>query len=367
MRDHDGKRTLHRIDDLVAEGLILGADQPALEAVAQTYAVAVTPDMADLIATDDLADPIAAQFIPTAQELDLRPDERADPIGDKAHSPVPGLVHRYPDRVLLKAASTCPVYCRFCFRREMVGPDKGDALTSADIDRAIAYIAARPEIWEVILTGGDPLVLSARRINDLSVRLAAIPHVQVLRWHSRVPVVAPALLTPERIAALAGPCDAETAQVYVAVHANHAREFTLEARAVCRRLARAGITLVSQSVLLRGVNDSVAALSELMRKFVATGIKPYYLHQLDRAPGTSHFRVPLSEAKALVSALRGHLSGLCQPTFVIDIPGGHGKIVAGDSDVGPVEDHDDDRNSDTPGPQHVMLRDRHGRQHRYEG
>jgi lysine 2,3-aminomutase len=366
-RRPESRRPLTTLDALDRAGLLrvppTSEAAQALSQVATDYAIAVTQEVADLIDRDDPADPIAAQFIPSSAEAMRAPFERDDPIGDAVHSPVPGIVHRYPDRVLLKAASTCPVYCRFCFRREMVGPAKGDALTKRDLDAAIAYIERSPAIWEVIVTGGDPLILSADRIAELGRRLAAIPHVQVIRWHTRVPVVSPDTVTADVATALATPLEDGAAQVYVAVHTNHARELTANARAACRRLASNGISLVSQTVLLRGVNDTRDALADLFRACVATGIKPYYLHQLDPAPGTAHFRVPLAEAQALVQSLRGHISGLCQPTFVVDIPGGAGKAVAGISDI--VHDPDGTASArDGNAPVHV--RDRHGRLHRYE-
>ncbi|HRK24568.1 MAG TPA: lysine-2,3-aminomutase-like protein [Beijerinckiaceae bacterium] len=316
------KRPLTRIDDLIGAGLVDETRRAALETVAARYAVALTPEMADLIERGDADDPIARQFIPRADELETAPEESADPIGDAAHSPLPGLVHRYPDRVLLKLTHICPVYCRFCFRREMVGPAGDSTMTAAEIDAALAYIAAQPTIFEVIVTGGDPLILSSRRIAEITKRIAAISHVRVLRWHSRVPVVRPGAITQALVRALRH----TRLAVYVAVHANHAREFTPAAEAALARLADGGVALLSQSVLLRGVNDNVAALSALMRAFVRNRVRPYYLHHGDLAPGTAHFRVPLDEGLALVAALRGELSGLCQPSYVIDLPGGFGKV-----------------------------------------
>jgi lysine 2,3-aminomutase len=319
-------KPMRTLNDLAERGLISAAQVPALRSVTARYAVGVTPDMAALIDADDIADPIARQFIPRAEELITTPAERADPIGDEAHSPVEGIVHRYPDRVLLKIVHACPVYCRFCFRREMVGPG-GASLSGAKLDAALAYIAANPAIFEVIITGGDPLILTTRRAAELTRRLGDIPHVQVIRWHSRVPVVDPMRITPAFARALAHPNKA----VYVAIHANHPREFTLAARGAIRRLADNGIALLSQSVLLKGVNDNADTLAELMRSFVANRIKPYYLHHPDLAPGTSHFRLSIAEGQALVASLRGKLSGLCQPTYVLDIPDGAGKSPIGPS------------------------------------
>jgi lysine 2,3-aminomutase len=318
-------KTLRDATALARSGLVEEAAVPALNAVAARYVVAVTPTIAELIAAGDVADPIARQFLPSPRELDMRSEERADPIGDRPHAPVEGIVHRYPDRVLLKLVHVCPVYCRFCFRREMVGPGKAKALSPAALDAALAYIRAKPNIWEVVVTGGDPFAASARRIGALMGALDAIVHVRIVRFHTRVPIVDPARVTPAFVAALRSSGKA----VFVALHANHAREFSSPARAAITRLADAGIPLLGQSVLLRGVNDSVEALAALMRGFVALRVKPYYLHHPDLAPGTSHFRVPIAEGQALMRALRGRLSGLCQPQYVLDIPGGFGKSPIG--------------------------------------
>jgi lysine 2,3-aminomutase len=308
---------------LADAGLIEPERIAALEAVAARYAVAVTPAMAELIEAADPGDPIGRQLLPDAAELDGRADELTDPIGDDARSPLPGIVHRYQDRLLLKVTHTCAVYCRFCFRREVVGAP--EALTPAELDAALDYIAGRPEVWEVILTGGDPLVLSPRRLAALMQRLAGIEHVKVVRFHTRLPVADPAAVTDELVSALRCPGKA----VYVALHANHARELSDAARAACGRIVDAGIPMVSQSVLLAGVNDTPEALEALMRALVESRVKPYYLHHLDPAPGTARFRTPLEDGQALMRALRGRLSGLAQPTYVLDIPGGHGKVPIG--------------------------------------
>jgi lysine 2,3-aminomutase len=316
--------TLRDLDALVSVGLVTAAEAVALKPVTERYAIGLTPEMLALIDPADPADPIARQFVPTLAEGVTTAEERADPIGDDAHSPVPGVVHRYPDRALLKVVHACPVYCRFCFRREMVGPG-GAALSGAGLERAIAYLEGTPTIREVILTGGDPFMLSARRAGDITARLAAIPHVDLIRWHTRVPVVDPSRVTAPFARALA----ADAVTTVVAIHANHPREFTPEAARAIRRLADAGVMLVSQSVLLRGVNDDVDTLAALMRAFLRHRIKPYLLHQGDLAPGTGHFRTRIAESQALMGQLRGRLSGLAQPTLVLDIPGGHGKVPIG--------------------------------------
>ena len=317
--------SLKSAKDLFDAGLIDGPTLERIRPVTERYAVAVTPAMADIIDRTDATDPIGLQFLPHEDELRQTPEERADPISDEAHSPVHGIVHRYPDRVLLKAVHICPVYCRFCFRREMVGPQGNGTMTSEELEAALAYIQKHEEIWEVILTGGDPLVLSPRRLTVIMEGLKAIPHVKIVRFHTRVPVV-----DPDRInLALVEALKSSGKTTYIALHANHPRELTDEARAACARLIDAGIAMVSQSVLLKGINDDPKVLGDLMRAFVETRVKPYYLHHPDLAPGTSHFRLEIEEGQRIVVAMRGHVSGLCQPTYVLDIPGGHGKAVIG--------------------------------------
>ena len=326
-------RTLREPEALVAHSLARQADLAQLEKVAARYAIAVTPELAALIDPADPADPIARQFIPSADELLVQPGERADPIGDDAHSPVSGIVHRYPDRVLFKLVHVCAVYCRFCFRREMVGPGKESALSDKAYAGAIDYIRAHSEIWEVILTGGDPLMLSPRRLSEIMADLAAIDHVKIIRLHTRVPVADPARITAEMVSAL----KADGATTWIALHANHARELTENARAAVARLVDAGIPMVSQSVLLKGVNDDPTALEALMRSFVECRIKPYYLHHGDLAPGTAHLRTTLAQGQELMRALRGRVSGLCQPDYVLDIPGGAGKSPVGPGYLSPQD------------------------------
>jgi len=318
-------KTLRSPQALADAGLIAPERLPALERVAAQYSVAITPGMADLIDAADPYDPIARQFVPAEAELQARPDESADPVGDFAHSPVEGVVHRYPDRCLLKLNHACAVYCRFCFRREMVGPEGLRPLSPAALDAAMAYVAERPAIWEVIVTGGDPFILSPRRLREVMRRLDDIDHVKVVRFHTRVPAVEPETITDELVAALGSPGKA----VYVALHANHARELTPAARAACAKIVDAGIPMLGQTVLLAGVNDDPETLTALMRALVETRIKPYYLHHADLAPGTSHLRTSIEQGQALMRAMRGAVSGLCQPTYILDIPGGHGKVPVG--------------------------------------
>jgi lysine 2,3-aminomutase len=334
--------TLRDVNELCERAVVPRDRLTELAAVAARYAVAVTPAMLDLIDRGRGSggrgnDPIARQFVPDARELDVEPQERRDPIGDHAFTPVEGIVHRYPDRVLLKAVNACAVYCRFCFRREMVGPGRG-GLSREALAAALDYIRAHPQIWEVILTGGDPLVLSARRLKAVVSELATIAHVKVIRVHTRVPVVSPERITPALVRALRAPDKA----TFVVLHANHPRELTKEARAACARLVDAGIPMLSQSVLLRGVNDDAETLGALMRTLVECRIKPYYLHHADLAPGTAHLRTTIAEGQALMRALRGRYSGLCQPAYVLDIPGGYGKSPIGPNylseDAATVED-----------------------------
>ena len=314
------------IEDLIDRGLAAPERRDELRRVAEQFAVALTDEVAALIDPADPVDPIAAQFVPHEAELDTAPEERLDPIGDERWSPVPGIVHRYPDRVLLKPSLLCPVYCRFCFRRESVGKD-GAMLDAAALERALDYIRQRPDIWEVIVTGGDPLLLSPRRVAALVQAIEAIPHVAVIRFHTRVPVVDPGRVRPALVQALA----AEKA-VYVVIHANHPRELTDEVRAAVGRLTRGGVPVLSQTVLLAGVNDDPAVLEALFRGLVAIRVKPYYLHHPDLARGTARFRLGIEQGQRLVAALRGRVSGLCQPTYVLDIPGGYGKVpIAADA------------------------------------
>ena len=320
-----------------ADASLIAPDRvAALEQVAARYAVAITPTSLALIDPADPADPIARQYLPDEAELHETPGETADPVGDAIHSPVEGIVHRYPDRALLMLTHTCATSCRFCFRRERVGPGGAGNLSPAALKRALAYIAATPDLWEVILTGGDPLVLSPRRLAAVMAELARIEHIKVVRIHTKVPAVDPDRITDEMVAALKGSGKA----VYVALHVNHPRELTPAVRAACAKLIDAGVPMLSQTVLLRGVNDDAVVLSQLMRAFVETRIKPYYLHHGDPAPGTAHLRTTIAEGQALMRALRGDISGLCQPTYILDIPGGHGKVPVGPGylteDDGPV-------------------------------
>ncbi|WP_291364652.1 lysine-2,3-aminomutase-like protein [Acetobacter sp. UBA5411] len=320
-------RTLRTPEELVNAGFVTHGTMPAIGEVAEKYATAIPPAFADLIETPD--DPIGLQVIPSPDELVTAPHELADPIGDDALSPVPGIVHRYADRALLKPLLICPLYCRFCFRREHVGPD-GGLLDEEALAVAFQWLRENSAIREVILTGGDPLMLSSRRLEHIMRELASIPHVTTLRIHSRVPLAAPEKITDALLDAM----DADKA-VWMVVHANHAREFSAAGREALKKIQRRGIPVLGQSVLLRGVNDSEAALEDLFRAMVESRMKPYYLHQLDPAPGTARFHVPIEEGRRLLAGLRGRVTGLAWPTYVLDIPGGYGKVPLGPDYVEP--------------------------------
>lgn len=288
----------------------------SLAEVAKKYAVKMTDHVSGLAHIPA----IAKQYQPDIRELNTTPDEDADPIGDDAHSPVKGIVHRYPDRVLLKLIHICAVYCRYCFRREMVGPNS-DPLRPAERNHAIDYIRNNKQIWEVILTGGDPLVLSARQLKETMDELCAMEHVKVIRLHTRIPAADPARITDDI-------CDAlhRDKAVYVAIHINHPDELTDNVKAAIHKLHGAGCVLLSQSVLLKDVNDDADTLEKLFRDLAALRVKPYYLHHPDKAQGTSHFRLPIKRGQNIMRQLLGRVSGLCRPHYMLDIPGGHGKI-----------------------------------------
>jgi lysine 2,3-aminomutase len=316
-------RALTTAAQLLAAGLIEEKHLPAVAEVARTFGVRVSSHMRRLVDDENHEDPIAAQFVPTAAELNVTEQELQDPIGDEAHSPLPGIVHRYPDRVLLKPSTVCAVYCRFCFRRETVGAG-APGLTDEALDAALDYIDSKQEIWEVILSGGDPFVLSPRRLEKIMLRLQGIAHVGVVRFHTRVPAVKPDIIDEAFIRAIK-----IQKAVYVVLHVNHARELSEEAQHACARLIDAGLPMLSQTVLLKNVNADAASLRTLFKRLVELRIKPYYLHHGDLARGTSHFRTSIAEGQELMRTLRGHMSGLCQATYVLDIPGGHGKVPIG--------------------------------------
>lgn len=341
---HDSLRTIRTPTALRDQGLISDDDLHEIRDVTRRYALSITPAIRSRINTAD--DPVGRQFVPTGQELITTSEELADPIGDEPFTPVKGVTHRYPDRLLLKPMHLCPVYCRFCFRREVVGPGEG-MLSPSEMEAALDYIRAHQEVWEVIFTGGDPLHLSPARLSPILAALDEIDHVRVIRFHTRVPVVQPDRITAELCETL----KLDT-PVWIVVHTNHSQEIGNEARLALRRLSDAGVPLLSQTVLLRGVNDSAEALESLFRTLVANKVKPSYLHQGDLARGTGHFRTSIAEGQALMTALRGNVSGVCQPTYVLDIPGGHGKVPIGPSYLDGRKDNDHCRVTDPWGLTH---------------
>jgi lysine 2,3-aminomutase len=316
-------KTIRHLSELAKHNLIQNADLPELKKVTDHFEFSITPHMANLINRSDAHDPIAKQFLPHMKELAFSPEELQDPISDTTHTKVKGIVHRYPDRCLFKPVLLCPVYCRFCFRKEAISADPA-ALSAEEINHAIAYIEAHTEIWEVILTGGDPLILKPAMLKKIIAKINAIPHVSVIRIHTRVPVVDPERINKELIAAIQS-----NKALYIVLHANHPQEFSDEAIQACAALIDAGLPMLSQTVLLKDLNDDIDTLSELMRCFVKNRIKPYYLHHADLVRGTKHFRTSIAQGQQLMKQLRGRFSGLCQPTYVVDIPGGHGKMPIG--------------------------------------
>lgn len=318
------QKPVRSVSGLLEAGLARPEEARDLETLAQDYAIGLSSHVLETIREREnpALDPVGRQYIPSMEERDTRPEERADPIGDAAHSPVEGIVHRYPDRVLLKITALCAVYCRFCFRREMVGPGKAAHLSPQALDQAFAYIESRPEIREVILTGGDPLVLSSRRLETVLKKLDSIKHVQMIRIHSRVPVA-----DPSRINNTISTVFKKTSKpLYLVIHVNHPQELTPDVDKSLALLRVSGCTLLSQSVLLKGVNNDTETLENLFRALVSRNVKPYYLHHPDLAKGTAHFRVSIEEGQDLMRSLRGRISGIALPTYVLDIPGGYGKI-----------------------------------------
>lgn len=292
-----------------------GVDPAPLVQVAERYPLRITPSYLRLIAAP--GDPIWRQCVPDPREMDedgLSPD----PLCERELSPVPGLIHRYPDRAVLLVSNSCAVYCRFCMRKRRVGC-RGEG--ASDLPDALAYLSATPAIRDVILSGGDPLLLPDDELECILAALRRIPHLQIIRIGSRVPVTLPNRITPALCRLLK-----RFHPLYLNTHFNHPREITPGAATACARLADAGIPLGNQTVLLKGVNDSPEVMRDLMVRLLAIRVRPYYIHQMDLVRGTSHFRTPLSCGKAIMSSLRGHISGLATPYYVIDLPGGHGKV-----------------------------------------
>ena len=296
------------------------AEEEGVEKCLQTMRMAVTPYYLSLIDPDDPGDPIRKQCIPTSLELHFAKPDLLDPLHEEADSPVPNLTHRYPDRVLLLITDQCSMYCRHCTRRRFAGHT--DAMTPIDVvERQMEYIQCHPEVRDVLISGGDPLTLSDDRIEHVLKKLREIEHVEIVRIGTRVPSTMPQRITPELCEMLK-----KYHPIWLNTHFNHPAEITEEAAAACSMLADAGIPLGNQSVLLAGVNDCVHVMKDLVQKLVRIRVRPYYIYQCDLSFGLEHFRTPVAKGIEIIEGLRGHTSGFCVPTFVVDAPGGGGKI-----------------------------------------
>lgn len=309
--------------DFRFNGFATDLSRDAFDVLSGQYDVGVTDHVLSRIgeAVPPYDDPVARQYIPSARELDVKDYEQNDPIGDDERSPVKGVIHRYPDRVLLKVSNICAVYCRYCFRKEMIGVGS-DHLSDHDFFKAIDYIRMNPNIWEVILTGGDPLILSARRLQKIMDALNDIDHVKIIRIHTRIPIVNPSKINETILSVL----DGFSKTIQMVVHVNHSQEISDDVRRLILSIRQQNVSIFSQSVLLRGVNDDANILDRLFRDLILMHVTPYYLHHLDRAKGSSHFYVSLDRGQDIMNDLRGRISGTALPKYVLDIPGGYGKI-----------------------------------------
>ncbi|MCL2702043.1 MAG: lysine 2,3-aminomutase [Defluviitaleaceae bacterium] len=313
----------NRVEDIGALEKLINLTKEEKEGVSKclgTMRMAVTPYYLSLIDPNDPHDPIRKQAIPLEAELRAAPAEMEDPLSEDTDAPVKGLTHRYPDRALLLITDQCAMYCRHCTRRRFAG--QSDAvLPSEQIDNAIDYIAKTPEIRDVVLSGGDALLLTEDRLEYIMKRLRDIPHVEIIRIGSRLPVVMPSRVTPELVGMLK-----KYHPVWLNTHFNHPSEITAESAEACRLIADAGIPLGNQSVLLAGVNDCAHVMKKLVHELVKIRVRPYYIYQCDLSRGLEHFRTPVAKGIEIVEALRGHTSGYAVPTYVVDAPGGGGKI-----------------------------------------
>ncbi len=310
---------IETVEDLKKYIAITPEEEDGVRKCLGTLRMAITPYYLSLINLEDPHDPIRRQAIPTAHELYQSPADLLDPLHEDTDSPVPGLTHRYPDRVLLLVTDMCSMYCRHCTRRRFAG-QTDQAVPLEQIDRCIEYVREHEEVRDVLISGGDPLVMADDRLEYVISRLRAIDHVEIVRIGSRTPVVMPQRITPELCSMLK-----KYHPIWLNTHFNHPREFTEASRAACARLADAGVPLGNQTVLLAGVNDCVYTMKKLMHELVKSRVRPYYIYQCDLSMGLEHFRTPVSKGIEIMEALRGHTSGFCVPTFVIDAPGGGGK------------------------------------------
>jgi lysine 2,3-aminomutase len=303
----------------------------AFRSASRAMRFSITPHTADLIDWSDSDDPLFRMAVPSKDELKISPEELEDPIFDDAHSPLPFLIHRFPDRALILAAFVCAGFCRFCFRRSKTGRSKAGP-SDADFAKIRAYISDRPLIKEVILSGGDPLMLSEQKLSSWLSALSKIKNLKILRIHTRLPVTLPSRITPSLVKIFKTVIAANNKLVLV-THFNHPREIAPANIKTIRKLLNAGVIVKNQSVLLRGVNDNSSALEELFRRLWDIGVSPYYLHQLDLARGTNHFRVPVEKGIYLIKRLKSRASDIALPQYVIDLPGGLGKIPINETNV----------------------------------
>ncbi|MFA6918244.1 MAG: KamA family radical SAM protein [Candidatus Gracilibacteria bacterium] len=290
----------------------------------KNFPVLIPKFYSKLIDWNDTNDPLRKMVEFDPREEKIRKYELADPIGDKPKTVVPGLIHRYPDRVLLNLTNACAVHCRFCFRKNLLGKQK--ILTDADLEKIYAYLEKHKEIWEVILSGGDPFMIPSGFLRKVLGKLGRIEHIRVIRFHTRIPVVSPGILVKNKTIELLKKALGKAKKLVVVVHINHPREITKEFQKTVREFQKIGALVLSQTVLLKDVNDNAKTLTELFRGLVESGVKPYYLHHLDAAKGTHHFRVSIEEGLKIFKKLRGNLSGICLPEYVIDMLDGSGKI-----------------------------------------
>ena len=288
--------------------------------ILQEYRMAITPYYLSLIDPDDPYDPVRKQAIPTNLELERYTGDLEDPLSEDVDSPVEGLTHRYPDRVLFLVSETCSMYCRHCTRRRFAG-HHDMAPPQSQIDACIEYIKDTPSIRDVLLSGGDALLVSDKKLEDILKKLKEIPHVEIIRIGSRAPVTNPFRITPELCEMLK-----KYQPIWFNTHFNHSNEITVDSTKACEMLADAGIPLGNQSVLLRGVNDCIHVMKKLVQDLVKIRVRPYYIYQCDLSIGLGHFRTSVAQGIEIIEGLRGHTSGLCVPTFVVDAPGGGGKI-----------------------------------------
>lgn len=313
------RNRIETLEDLKKYITLSEEEEEGVKKTLETLRMAVTPYYFSLMDINDPNCPVRKQAIPSIKEIHKSEADLLDPLHEDEDSPVPGLTHRYPDRVLLLITDMCSMYCRHCTRRRFAGAHD-DAMPLERIDKAIEYIAKTPQVRDVLLSGGDALLVSDETLEYIIKKLRAIPHVEIIRIGSRTPVVLPQRITPELVEMLK-----KYHPIWLNTHFNHPKEVTPEAKAACERLANAGIPLGNQSVLLRGINDCVHVMKRLVHELVKMRVRPYYIYQCDLSMGLEHFRTPVSKGIEIIEGLRGHTSGYAVPTFVVDAPGGGGK------------------------------------------